>query len=97
VNQIYGEGREQLLALVDQAARLLGMKLVYEPIPDEDGNVPCSSCGRAINEGEGNWWYHTGNGVHGCRFGEGCAHPHEPASIDNPYQPTPTSEESTTT
>jgi hypothetical protein len=79
--------RAKWVALVDAQARLLGMRLVYLPVPDADGFVACADCGRPIVEQDGSYWLHASSGIHGCRFGEGCAHPHEPTSIDDIYQP----------
>lgn len=67
------DDREALLNFVLAGAERLGLVVAYPP-KVEDGRISCGDCGEAILRSEAVGWLHVG-GVHGCRHGEGCAHP----------------------
>lgn len=64
---------EQLRDLVARGAQLLGLSLVRER-PEGEGDV-CADCGEPIAPEAGSGHLvHLDTGVHGCRYGPGCAH-----------------------
>lgn len=75
-----------LLEMTREAAARLGTKLVY--LPTEGLPTPCADCGEWIVKVDGAWTHGDPNVEHRCRYGEGCAHPHEPyVEISQPNQP----------
>jgi hypothetical protein len=71
------EDRDKLVQLATTAATALGYVLAERQPDSADGAAECDDCGEEISNANGTW-IHTGPGadhVHGCRYGEGCAHP----------------------
>lgn len=88
------QAHEELVDLVTEGARQLGARIVYVPTPDAQGVIHCADCDEGIEKTDHGYWTHTDpHTEHGCRYGQGCAHPHEPYYEIARPQPTTQGEE----
>lgn len=73
---VQSPGHQRLMALTFQACERLGLAVAFPAALDQWGNTACADCGEPITKADGFWTHVDAFTEHGCRYGQGCAHPH---------------------